>query len=273
MLVDTHCHLYFDSFAGRQAEAAANMRAANVGAALVVGINAGTNADAAALCLRARAEGWPVRLEYSAGLHPAEPFAGLAGAGGGFDAAAFLAPWLSSDLPPVAIGECGVDLYWKKNPLSEQIAVFTAQLELGRRLGLPVIVHTREADSETLAAIESVPGSFGVLHCFNGSVAMTDFVAADYARGGHPVCQPLRTLLGSRSSVAAAAILLARLLSRRTRLSWPRARRARACPAARSHRASPRMRARPLSTFVNCGAWPRRSLSPCCWETLMRALG
>lgn len=215
MLIDTHCHLYFNAFAGRESELAAGMRASGVGGALLVGINAETNAQAAALARRAAAAGWGARLEYSAGLHPAEPFEpGGFTPGGRFEAARYLEPQLRDALKPIAIGECGIDLYWKKNPLTEQAAVFHAQLELGRELGLPVVVHTREADSETLAGIAAVPGSFGVLHCFNGSPAMTDFVLADEARGGRWYASFAGNLtLGSKKLEAAARRLpLARLL-------------------------------------------------------------
>lgn len=215
MLVDTHCHLYFNAFSGRESELASNMRAAGVCGALLVGISSVTNAEAAALASRSAEAGWGVRLEYSAGLHPAEPFeADCFGTAGRFDAQRYLAAQLQGDRRPIAIGECGIDLYWKRNPIEQQAAAFRAQLELGRELGLPVVVHTRDADSETLDVIESVPGSFGVLHCFNGSPLMTDYVLAGFARGGRWYASFAGNLtLGNRKLEAAARRLpLARLL-------------------------------------------------------------
>lgn len=209
MLIDTHCHLYFDAFSGREAQVATAMRSAGVGGALVVGIDADSNRKAAGLVVCAREETWPVRLEYSAGLHPAEPFdPALFNLPLHLAMARLLAPQLEGAQRPIAIGECGIDLYWKKNPLNLQQAVFAAQLELGRALDLPVIVHTRQADAETLAVIESVPGCFGIMHCFNGSSAMVDFVLADRSRGGRWYASFAGNLtLGSRRLEAAAQLL------------------------------------------------------------------
>lgn len=73
----------------------------------------------------------------------------------------------------VAIGEIGLDYYWEENPPREfQQQVFRRQLALARELQLPVIVHDREAHSDTLSIVREFPDVTGVFHCFSGSPEM-----------------------------------------------------------------------------------------------------
>jgi len=163
-LVDTHCHLYFDRFDADRDAIIAAMAAAGVGGAVVVGIDDASNQRAAAL-----AQKYP-QLKYSAGLHPTDQFPTH------FSADGYLGRWFDGSVPPpVAIGECGIDLHWDTNPLERQRSVFIAQLEYAAARNLPVIVHTREADAETLECLRAVPAARGVLHCFNGSALLLQF--------------------------------------------------------------------------------------------------
>ena len=73
----------------------------------------------------------------------------------------------------VAVGEIGLDYYWKENPPREfQKQVFRAQLALGLELGLPVIVHDREAHGDCMDIVREFPDVHGVFHCFSGSAEM-----------------------------------------------------------------------------------------------------
>ena len=70
-----------------------------------------------------------------------------------------------------AIGEIGLDYYWKDNPAREfQRKVFHAQMELAEELGLPVIVHDREAHHDCLEVVKAHPSVTGVYHCYSGSL-------------------------------------------------------------------------------------------------------
>ena len=71
----------------------------------------------------------------------------------------------------VAIGEIGLDYYWKDNPpRALQQNVFHRQLELAQSLRLPVIVHDREAHQDCLSIVREHPQVTGVYHCYSGSL-------------------------------------------------------------------------------------------------------
>jgi TatD DNase family protein len=66
------------------------------------------------------------------------------------------------------IGECGLDFYRKRQPADIQERSFRYQIELANRLGLPVIVHSREAMEQTLAILRESCKTAGIMHCFPG---------------------------------------------------------------------------------------------------------
>jgi TatD DNase family protein len=84
-----------------------------------------------------------------------------------------------------AVGEIGIDLYWKTVTQSEQTTAFRAQLALAAELGKPVIIHDREAHAPVLAELSaSAPAAGVVLHAFSGDQAMAEAaLAAGYYLG------------------------------------------------------------------------------------------
>ncbi|WP_338148932.1 TatD family hydrolase [Dysosmobacter acutus] len=71
----------------------------------------------------------------------------------------------------VAVGEIGLDYYWKENPPRDfQRQVFRRQLAMAGEAGLPAIVHDRDAHGDTLAIVREFPGVRGVFHCYSGSL-------------------------------------------------------------------------------------------------------
>ena len=70
-----------------------------------------------------------------------------------------------------AIGEIGLDYYWKENPPRElQQHVLRAQMALAEELDLPVIIHDREAHADSMAIVRDFPHVRGVFHCYSGAV-------------------------------------------------------------------------------------------------------
>ena len=111
----------------------------------------------------------------------------------------------------VAIGEIGLDYYWKENPPRElQQQVFRAQLALALELDLPVIVHDREAHGDCMDIVREFPGLCGVFHCFSGSAEM----ARELARLGWMISfTGVLTYPNARKAVEAAqAVGLDRLM-------------------------------------------------------------
>ncbi len=80
-------------------------------------------------------------------------------------------------LRPLAIGETGIDLYWRRDNLDIQRAAFRGQLDLARETGLPVVIHMRDADSELLEVLTSESSLPHIhLHSFDGNEALRKWV-------------------------------------------------------------------------------------------------
>jgi TatD DNase family protein len=80
----------------------------------------------------------------------------------------------------VGLGETGLDYYYENSPRDEQIKSFDLHLNAAIQLDLPVVIHTRDADEDTLAAIDNHPAAKGVFHCFSGGM---DLARAALDRG------------------------------------------------------------------------------------------
>jgi TatD DNase family protein len=165
-MIDSHCHLAGEEFAADLEAVAGRARDAGVTRALCI-LSAG-DPDEAQRAGRVRAV-WPT-VQFAAGVHPhqAGDFAGRV------DAAARLVRQVASDHKVCAIGEIGLDYHYDFSPRDVQREVFRAQLDLAIDLGLPVIIHTREATDETFEILRAagVGRVRGVFHCFTGDEAM-----------------------------------------------------------------------------------------------------
>ena len=110
----------------------------------------------------------PPRVWFTAGLHPHEASAWQAGMREAIER--------MLDAGAVAIGEIGLDYHYDNSPRDVQRSVFAEQLELADERDLPVVVHSRDAEDDTLAVLDdsSIAPNRVVLHCFSSSQRMLD---------------------------------------------------------------------------------------------------
>jgi TatD DNase family protein len=164
MLVDSHCHLDFPEFAPELDAVVARAKDAGVGACVSIGTTLEKFPQVRAIAERF-ADVW-----CSVGIHPheaeKEPLA---------DAAPLIERANHSKV--VGIGESGLDFYYNHSPREPQIANFRAHIAASRELKLPLIVHTRDAEDETIRVLrdEMGKGAFtGLIHCFTGTKKLAD---------------------------------------------------------------------------------------------------
>jgi TatD DNase family protein len=162
-VIDSHCHLAGQEFADDLLAVVARAQDAGIVRCLVI-LAADNDAeiDQAHTVLQA----WPA-ARFAVGVHPhqAHVFADNPEAAAGLTANRL-------DLLPsaCAIGETGLDYHYDFSPPDVQQAVFRAQLRLAAARGLPVVIHMREAEGDTIRIIneESDGRLRGVFHCFSG---------------------------------------------------------------------------------------------------------
>jgi TatD DNase family protein len=164
MFVDSHVHIDGKEFDEDRAEVIQRARAAGVSAMLNVG--AGDPHSGALERAVELAEKQP-DIYTALGTHPHD--ARL------FDdqAEQRITKLITQSSRVIAWGEIGLDFHYDNSPRAVQMEVFQRQLCLARALALPVIIHTREAEAETIALLKSEwagSGLAGVMHCFSGSL-------------------------------------------------------------------------------------------------------
>jgi TatD DNase family protein len=168
-MIDSHCHLADETFASDLDAVIARAKEAGLERVLVV-LEAGNEKEAAQAERVAAA--WP-ETRFTIGVHPhqAHQFAADPER-----AAAVVRAQFAATPSARAIGEIGLDYHYDFSPRDVQQAVFRSQLRLARELGRPVVIHTREADQDTLAILDDEGGGTlgGVLHCFTGTDALAD---------------------------------------------------------------------------------------------------
>jgi TatD DNase family protein len=162
-VIDSHCHLADEAFRDDLEAVVARARQAGLERALVV-VAAG-DAGEAEQARRVQTL-WPdVRLAVGVHPHSARDFADDPKR-----AAAVVRDTIASLDGVCAVGEIGLDYHYDFSPPDVQRAVFRAQLEVARELEKPIVIHTREADADTLALLaEDGRDLRGVLHCFTGT--------------------------------------------------------------------------------------------------------
>jgi TatD DNase family protein len=164
MLIDSHCHLNFNTFDDDRADVVERAKAEDIAAFINPGTNLADSRQVVNL-----ADQFP-DVYAAVGVHPNDA--------DGVDEAVLSQLRELADHPKVvAIGEIGLDYYWDEAPRPVQQRVFEQQLELAKELNLPVIIHQRDSAADTMDVLRQWGGSQHpglVLHSFSGDQAMAD---------------------------------------------------------------------------------------------------
>ncbi|QDP18607.1 TatD family hydrolase [Sphingomonas xanthus] len=158
-LIDSHCHLNYEGLVERQDEVLAAARQRGVRGFL----NISTRQKEWGAVISAAEHNDDVWA--TVGVHPHEADAHP-------DLGAAMLVEAASHPRVVAIGECGLDYYYDKSDRVAQRERFQAHIEAARATGLPLVVHTRDAEDDTTQMLTREVGKggvTGVLHCFTGS--------------------------------------------------------------------------------------------------------
>lgn len=157
MFVDSHAHLQWDSFDADREQVLSRAEKAQVDCI----VNIGFDLDS---CLKGikLAETY-AGLYVAIGIHPhnASQFS---------EETLITLKELAANPKVVAIGEIGLDYFRNLSPIEAQMKAFGAQLGLAQELGLPVIIHDRDAHADILQIISNFRGKVkGIIHCFSGN--------------------------------------------------------------------------------------------------------
>ena len=195
-MTDSHCHIAGKEFAGDLDAVVERARAAGVQRALVI---LAAEDDEEFARVPAVLAAWP-ECRFATGVHPhhAHVYAADPGA-----VAAAVAARLDALPEARAVGEIGLDYHYDFSPRDVQQAVFRAQLQLARSRDLPIVIHSREAEEDTLRILaeEGGPALRGVFHCFTGDGAAaaralaTGFFLSIPGVVSFPKAEPLRAAL------------------------------------------------------------------------------
>jgi TatD DNase family protein len=159
MLVDSHCHLNYEGLVEHQGEVLARARAAGVAAFLNISTRL-SEWDAVVATAEREPDVWA-----SIGIHPHE-------ADQHTDLGETALLEAAAHPRVIGIGESGLDYYYDKSDRAVQRALFRTHIAVSRATGLPLIVHTRDAeeDTATILAEEMANGAFpALIHCFTAS--------------------------------------------------------------------------------------------------------
>jgi len=166
-MIDSHCHLADVVFAADLEAVVERAQVAGLTGALVV-LAAGDDAEEAQA--GRVLELWE-GVRFAIGVHPhaAQAFADAPQRAAAVVRAQFARMPLAR-----AVGEIGLDYHYDFSPRDVQQAVFRAQVRLARELGRPLVIHTREAEDDTIAILtdEGRGDVRGVLHCFTGTPSL-----------------------------------------------------------------------------------------------------
>jgi TatD DNase family protein len=162
MLIDSHCHLSYPGLIENVPAVLHRAQAAGVQKVITIGTDIPDH-DKAVVIARAHEN-----VFCALGIHPHH----AADVDEGY--APLLETRLKNEPKVVALGECGLDYHYDHSPRALQKTVFLKQLDIAKRLHLPVVLHIREAHADALAILNDFPTLKVVVHCFTGTPAECD---------------------------------------------------------------------------------------------------
>ena len=156
MLIDTHCHLFFDEL--KEDLSSVLKRAADLGVTKFICV--GTNIEDSK-------ESYNLALNYenifsTAGVHP-------------HDTEEVAENYIDElynllkDKKVVAVGEIGLDYFKELSDISVQKKIFAEQLELAQKINKPIVFHNRDSDDDIINTLSEFPNVYGVAHCFSST--------------------------------------------------------------------------------------------------------
>ena len=157
MLIDTHCHLYYDEIKNNLSDVLNRANEANV----TQFICAGTNINTSKQCLEITEE--DDNIFASCGVHPHDS---KDVQDGYLDQIYEMMEYESM----IAIGELGLDYFKNISDKETQKEVFRSQMDIAQELDKPVIIHNRDADQDILEILSGFPDVTGVSHCFSSTL-------------------------------------------------------------------------------------------------------
>ena len=156
MLIDTHCHLFFDEL--KEDLSSVLKRAADLGVTKFICV--GTNIEDSK-------ESYNLALDYenifsTAGVHP-------------HDTEKVAENYIDElynllkNKKVVAVGEIGLDYFKELSDISVQKKIFAEQLELAQKINKPIVFHNRDSDDDIINTLSEFPNVYGVAHCFSST--------------------------------------------------------------------------------------------------------
>ena len=156
MLIDTHCHLFFDEL--KEDLSSVLKRAADLGVTKFICV--GTN-------IKDSKESYNLALDYenifsTAGVHP-------------HDTEEVAENYIDElynllkNKKVVAVGEIGLDYFKELSDISVQKKIFAEQLELAQKINKPIVFHNRDSDDDIINTLSDFPNVYGVAHCFSST--------------------------------------------------------------------------------------------------------
>ena len=160
MYIDTHTHIYLKDFEEDRKEIITECLDLSVSKLFLPNIDSSTIEDVIQVC-----NTYPEICHPMIGLHPCSVKENFQ------EELNNIYPYINS-VQPIAIGEIGIDLYWDKTTLKEQIKTFEKQINWAKEFSLPIVIHARDSYREIFDVLDEMNDENlrGIFHCFSSNV-------------------------------------------------------------------------------------------------------